>query len=265
MPALPISKSQLGKLGDRLRDRAEPDPVDRALLEEVLIAYGEALQVVTADLRELGFVPASRVKTTETIIDKLRRGRGSSLKSIHDLAGARVVLHGDLAAQEAAVGLFSAGRDPEPTWIDRRADPRSGYRAVHVVVRVDGIPVEVQFRTDLQDIWAETFERLGDVWGRQIRYGGSPAPDPRGEDATTERTELVALMLNLSTIMSEYEKLCAAGEIKQAATEVENLMARADWVRSNYEAYQSAKEGTGKLIHERLNEVARRAGVVAQG
>lgn len=96
MPALPISKKQLHKLGDRLRDSATPDPTDRELLEQVLSAYREALHIVVDRLRQLGFNPAERLKTTGTIVDKLRRGHGSSLKTIHDLAGARVVLSGDL-------------------------------------------------------------------------------------------------------------------------------------------------------------------------
>lgn len=57
-----------------------------------------------------------------------------------------------------------------------------GYRAVHVIAKVDNIPVEVQFRTELQDLWAQVFERLADGWGRQIRYGGEPDPDVRSED-----------------------------------------------------------------------------------
>jgi ppGpp synthetase/RelA/SpoT-type nucleotidyltranferase len=47
-------------------------------------------------------------------------------------------------------------------------DPRAGYRAVHVITKTDGIPVEVQFRTDLQNKWAQVFERLADECGRQI-------------------------------------------------------------------------------------------------
>src|SRR3954470_819418 len=108
MPILPISKKQLDKLGDRLRDGAAPEPADLDLLGEVLEVYGEALNIVLDHLRRLGFDPAVRVKTTGTIISKLQRDRVSSLKTIQDLAGARVVILGDLDRQDAVVDRFCA-------------------------------------------------------------------------------------------------------------------------------------------------------------
>ena len=45
------------------------------------------------------------------------------------------------------------------TPIDRRKNPTYGYRAVHVIVYWDGIPVEIQIRTELQDTWAQIVER----------------------------------------------------------------------------------------------------------
>lgn len=46
--------------------------------------------------------------------------------------------------------------------IDRRASPTHGYRAVHLVIGVDGFPVEVQVRTYFQDGWANATEALAD-------------------------------------------------------------------------------------------------------
>ena len=46
-----------------------------------------------------------------------------------------------------------------------------------VEVEHDGIAVEIQVRTTLQHVWAELFERLADLVGRQIRYG-QPPNDP---------------------------------------------------------------------------------------
>lgn len=61
-----------------------------------------------------------------------------------------------------------------PKFIDRNKDPSYGYRALHCVVRVGRMPLEVQVRTAMQDVWATLFERVADAWGRQIRYGCSP-------------------------------------------------------------------------------------------
>ncbi len=201
MLPLPISKTQLDKLGDRLRDETEASAADRDLLQAVLATYGEALQIVTAVLRERGFHPAGRLKITATIVEKLRRERSSSLKTIQDLAGARVVLDADPVEQDQVVREFCAAlgqRGFSSVVIDRRMDPRSGYRAVHVVAKVDGIPVEVQFRTELQHLWAQIFERLADLWGRQIRYGGEPNRDGRPENAWELRKQMVADFLAFS-------------------------------------------------------------------
>lgn len=67
--------------------------------------------------------------------------------------------------------------DPrEAKIVDRRAATSHGYRAVHVVVSLDGVSIEVQVRTLLQHMWADLVERLADRLGRQIRYGGAPVP-----------------------------------------------------------------------------------------
>ena len=58
---------------------------------------------------------------------------------------------------------------------DRRIRPSNGYRAVHVVVCVDGFFVEIQIRTLLQHEWASAMERLADDVGPEIKYGGGPA------------------------------------------------------------------------------------------
>jgi ppGpp synthetase/RelA/SpoT-type nucleotidyltranferase len=215
---LPISKSQLDKLGDRLRDADDIDPADLDRLEAVLGACSHALTIVEQHLGDLGFRPIGRLKTRATIVDKLRRERTFRLKTAQDLAGARVVLTGDLRSQDHAVDAFRAkcaGACPAPSVIDRRADPRAGYRAVHVVVKVDGIPVEVQFRTELQNTWAQTFERLADHLGRQIRYGGDPADGARNAENAARRRELAGAMMQASKIVAVYEEAQASQEVRE--------------------------------------------------
>jgi hypothetical protein len=59
--------------------------------------------------------------------------------------------------------------------IDRRGNPSYGYRAVHLVIDIDGKLVEIQVRTELQHQWAELSEKLSDVVDPAIKYGGGPA------------------------------------------------------------------------------------------
>lgn len=71
------------------------------------------------------------------------------------------------------VELFGdTGRRPKV--VDRRADPSHGYRALHVIVSIRSVPVEIQVRTPLQHQWADLFEKLADKIGRGIRYGEPP-------------------------------------------------------------------------------------------
>ncbi|MFH8284229.1 RelA/SpoT domain-containing protein [Streptomyces antibioticus] len=176
--ALPFSKSQIIRLGERLTKASEPSDEDLTALGQLLLAYDDTLVSALDLVRGLGFDPTSRVKNTGTILEKLARHGGSWLKSIQDLAGMRIVLDGDRKAQDAAVALITeafATCEREPKIIDRRAQPSQGYRAVHVIVYPDGIPVEIQVRTRWQHEWADMFEKLADLIGRGIRYGEPPA------------------------------------------------------------------------------------------
>ncbi|WP_164842586.1 hypothetical protein [Actinoplanes solisilvae] len=200
-----LSRTQLDKLGDRLRDAPEPSSADLDLLEAFLAGYDEALQIIERIAHDLGLQPTSRLKTTGTVIDKLRRDRRSSLKTVQDLAGARIVVDADLVEQDETVRFFCAALQANGFGgrvVDRRVDPRSGYRAVHVVAKVGAVPVEVQFRTELQDLWAQVFERLADGWGRQIRFGGDPDPDVRSEGL---RRWLVARLISVSRNIARLE------------------------------------------------------------
>lgn len=173
-------------------------------------------------ISNLGFSPTSRIKTTQTMTDKLRRTPGMELSRMQDVAGARIVVR-DLAAQDAArdtIREFFEGLGCQCRVVDRRADPRFGYKAVHVVVQVHGMPLEVQIRTELQDAWAQIVERLADRWGRGIRYGEDPAnPDARvrSGDLQTSRRGAVELLMALSDAFSDVEQGRARVESDTAA------------------------------------------------
>ena len=84
---LPISRSAMDALGKRLR-AGNVSEEDWELLERILAAHQFALDGVVEHLVELGYEPTSRVKSTGTLIEKL--ARGTSFKSVQDIAGARM-------------------------------------------------------------------------------------------------------------------------------------------------------------------------------
>jgi hypothetical protein len=201
----------MNRLGDRIRASAgllAED--DRALLEQVLGEHLEVLErvveIVEAGLRPRQLQPTPRLKSDKTLIEKLLREEGMELGRMEDIAGIRIVDEMTRSQQDELIrriaGLFESTRI-----IDRRADPRAGYRAVHIRVSLDQRFVEIQVRTMDQDQWAQAFEALGDRWGRQIRYGEPPDDPDRAVPGDGSRLEFVRQMLSLSDLMADQEQV----------------------------------------------------------
>lgn len=191
---LPASRNQINKLGKRLAAKTAISPEDARMLEDLIACHQEALERARPRLDGLaeavGTGPlhiGARPKTTGTIIEKLRRSPRGPLASIQDLAGFRIVGGFSFGQQDQLrdeiMRRFPA--DPrEPAFKDRRAEPSYGYRAVHVMVCIGDVNIEIQIRTLAQHMWADMMERLADRLGRQIRYGGAPvAPPGTSQDA----------------------------------------------------------------------------------
>jgi ppGpp synthetase/RelA/SpoT-type nucleotidyltranferase len=125
------------------------------------------LQVVRGSL---GFEASGRpAKSTTAIVEKLRR-ESIRLSQMQDIAGLRIIVRGP-REQDSAVDRIRAAFE-RSTIVDRRNQPSHGYRAIHAVVEVNTLPVEVQVRTTLQHRWAELSEKLADVIDPAIKYGG---------------------------------------------------------------------------------------------
>lgn len=224
----PLSKSALERLGRRLVAGDQPQQGDIEQLHVLLAAYGPVLaSAVDRVSATVGFVPSSRVKTTATILEKLRRSGGHTLSSIHDLGGMRLVVSGGRSDQDRVAeqirDAFRDGARP-PRTIDRRVQPVQGYRAVHVIIYPDGYPIEVQVRTEWQHLWAEWFERLADQYGRGIRYGDPPSTG--GENAQ----EIVDQLIMLADGIAEMEETGAAPPL--SAVVMALVQAGLDWLRA---------------------------------
>lgn len=167
-----MTKSQIRKLGDRLRE-GNPTEADVRLLDDYRRSFAEAYRRVESTLRDrLRLAPTGReAKTTSTIIAKLRREK-TDLSSMQDIAGCRVVVQ-NFAAQEAACNAISEAF-PDSKQVDRRKRPSHGYRAVHLIVKAHEKLVEVQVRTELQHMWALFSEKLSGTVDLAIKYGGGP-------------------------------------------------------------------------------------------
>lgn len=186
-----ISESAQDALGHRIAASANPSEADLRELVEVERGYAGALASAVVRFRASlprqprGFPGkvTTRIKPVATLLEALRAG--VRLSSVPDIAGVRMAEVSGISNQDnivaAAVLAF-----PGATVRDTRLDPSAGYRAVHLGVQSEGLPVEVQVRLWSQHRWADATELVADAWGRPVRHGGAPS------GATPEEIEVRA-------------------------------------------------------------------------
>ena len=198
---LGLSPSSIDALGRRIAKGA-PSAADVATLSAIQRERAGALDAVSDVLRRaFGTQPrfgrtalaiTPRVKTPTSLIEELRRR--TSLSAVLDIVGVRIVGAMNLKEQDVFTAKILELL-PDSKVVDHRRKPVNGYRAVHVVARYSGVPVELQIRTRHQHAWAESTERLADAWGRGILHGrppgGGPALVAKRSDAL-ERWELAS-------------------------------------------------------------------------
>ncbi|HEX5010953.1 MAG TPA: hypothetical protein VFY71_11180 [Planctomycetota bacterium] len=238
-----MSKKELDRLGDRLRDAPVPSEEDLHLWGMVRPHFLASLQHVQAQLRErLGLQPTVREKNRETLVDKLRRERDMRLSRVQDVVGARIVREMTLSEQDDLVRRIGE-LFPDHRVRDRRREPSHGYRAVHLVARIDGLAVEIQIRTQWQDRWAQAMEHLGDCWGRAIRYGGEPEDAGREERMSLpglqprSRQDWTSLLIALQQDVAQAEESAGTDPVKRLL-EPERLAVRLDTLLLAFEHFR---------------------------
>jgi hypothetical protein len=199
-----MTKGQIDRLGTRLRTETPFSASDWQQLGDYRDSHTNVLLRVVATLCGIKFPVhtriAARIKNAHTILEKLRREESMELSNMSDIAGARIVVSGGRLEQDAVVDEVRRRFPTHKPVKDRRVKPVSGYRAVHLVVKQDDVWVELQVRTEYQHRWAQIYERLGDHWGRQIRYGHPPDdPDTLVHVGSgTTRSEVVAYLRGIA-------------------------------------------------------------------
>ncbi len=143
------------------------------------------------------------------------------LSQMQDLAGARIVVRDRLAQDKAVriIGEDCAASGRTCKVMDRRERPSHGYRAVHIIMMWDQIPIEVQIRTELQDTWAQMTERVADRWGRGIRYGEDPDSPDESADArkiVELRRGIVGSLATLGDLIAQAEVMLVQADISAA-------------------------------------------------
>lgn len=197
-----FSKGQVNRAGVFLlefRERVRLEGAERALRatdEAALEAAREALEwwrglharplstvaanlryhVVKAEAQVDGRVEVTqRLKRQDTLVGKLGRERGS-VTQMQDVGGVRAVVPGPPEVYRVRRRLLKSWTIVRER--DYIASPKDdGYRALHLIVRRSGLPIEVQLRTRGQDMWANAIEQAGLQSGVQFKFGEGPEAD----------------------------------------------------------------------------------------
>lgn len=259
MRKMPVSKTQIDRLGDRLKSGIHTES-DLRLLDDYRRSFGEAYEAVVRTIRQRGEFPSGRpAKSTVSIVEKLRR-ESIRLSQMQDIAGCRVVVP-DIMEQERVVASLGASF-PGASVIDRRDNPSYGYRAVHIIAEISGKPVEIQIRSSLQHLWAELSEKSSDVLDPSIKYGGGP---DEWRSNLTSSSKLVAAYEEFekkhSIAAAAYEVMVTAHEKFKKATaellehdlpdhEVQEIRGKLeDSTRKMERAKQEEQEKRGQLVY----------------
>lgn len=184
---LGISKTKVDRAGRCLRDwwSAPDPPLDEEVRNAVGLvwAYRSAFQRplirATVNLRyyvgkeTATITVAQRLKRIPRVLEKLSRLPNMRLSQMQDIGGSRAVLPSATAVSNVLAGLR---RNWDViTTDDYTTTPKfTGYRGVHVIIRKDGVPVEVQLRTPGQQDWADAVERVDGRHDVGLKDGDAP-------------------------------------------------------------------------------------------
>lgn len=206
-----FSNNQIDKLGERLK-AGSPSDEDLTMLSAYRNSFAEAANLVADKVRELSGLPVAirSLKTTLSIVAKLKRDGVKQLSAMQDIGGCRVTVVNLADQNELTEKLMSAF--PDAKLYDRVLRPSNGYRAKHLVVKAHSKRIEIQVRTFWQNQWALISERLADFYGQEIKYG-------MGSDAAHE------LLKKISKLIEPYDEYLMPTEIQIfIETEIAHLL-----------------------------------------
>jgi GTP pyrophosphokinase len=194
--APPFTKGEVNRAGVLLldlRDRMRRDGAERAVADSDEQELDDAWEALTwwrsLHARPLSAVSANlryhvdrgdarvrerievtqRLKRLDTLIGKLGRERGN-VTQMQDIGGVRAVvpnLRHVYAVRRRLLKSWGIIRER-----DYIIEPKSsGYRALHLIVKRVGYPIEVQLRTIGQDVWANQVEETGRQVGLDLKFG----------------------------------------------------------------------------------------------
>ena len=173
-----LSNSEIDQLGDRLRNSCQKDG-DLKKLDEFRQTYSDidaqAYSLIWDTLqacRDKLVITKRKRKTRQSIVDKLCRQKKLRLSQMQDISGCRIVVRGGAQLScQVDTRLVNAFKENQLR-IQSKPRNKDGYRAIHLIVKIDKKSYEIQLRTLAQDVFANLVESLSDK-DNTLKYGGN--------------------------------------------------------------------------------------------
>ncbi len=225
------STKVLDELGEAIRTDTMTS-ADWELFNELSREWWRTLNSIETEIKNLfpesGLNIASRMKNYGTLREKLRRTT-LKLSQVRDVVGCRVVVLNLNDEQDLVVRRITQNiRVDKFKVIDRRINSNHGYRAVHIEFRLTRMRLEVQVRTELQDLWARTSEVFGDLVGRGVRYGKQIELE---RFSTRERILILQIEAGLASASNKIGVVCRKND-SQVSTEIREIQSELDVINS---------------------------------
>lgn len=174
-----ISKTKVDKIGSALKEQGELTQEDHNTLLEWRNTFNPILEYYYMKLKkEIDqqdvVVLARRLKRIESIQIKLKRFKTMRLSTFQDIAGVRVVVSGAEKLNEVFGKFRSQKTQNKLKRVDNyNSTPKDdGYRGIHLVYQNSSSNmIEIQFRTELQHIWATAIEIYGELQNTSFKTG----------------------------------------------------------------------------------------------
>lgn len=184
----PFTKGTVNRIGESLKEGELPNVDDYEMVMDWFDELcNQVLQLAVVEVEQYAQIPgtplpfqirmpvepSARVKTDDTIADKLIRLK-TELSRVQDLAGCRIDMDCGLDALNEAsrrLAQYFEKLGAKVATKNYLKEPQQGYRAIHLHLTFPAGRVELQLRTLAQARWANLNEVIGDKFGRQHRYG----------------------------------------------------------------------------------------------
>lgn len=164
-----LSKTSIDRIGERIRKEGrtvETIPLLSEYQKEFYTPYKKVERILTEKMRlEITGRPIKSFLSTQEKLNRIK----SRLSQVQDISGCRSICYNLSVQDEIISSAKSWFKDLEID--DKRESPTNNYRAVHLIAKIDGRPIEIQIRTTIQHFWASISESLADRHGQEIKYG----------------------------------------------------------------------------------------------